>query len=227
MHILVIEDDRDIAEGIREYLHAHGHATELAHDGGSGLRKAAQNRYDAIVLDRMLPRIDGAELCRRLRAQAQTTPVLMLTALGSLDDKLEGFGAGADDYLVKPFALAELEVRLQALQRRTAQAPAVPDTSLQVADLRYDPVRLLATRQQKTLVLTPTTRRLLEHLMRESPRVVARGELEQLLWGEQVPEDDVLRIHMHALRAAIDRPFKRKLLHTVHGVGYRLSDDAV
>lgn len=227
MHILVIEDDRDIAEGIREYLSAHGHAAELAFDGGSGLRKAAHGGFDAIVLDRMLPRLDGIELCRRLRAGAQTTPVLMLTALGSLDDRLEGFGAGADDYLIKPFALAELEVRLQALHRRASPAPATPGEALQVADLRYDPVTLLATRQQKNLTLTPTTRRLLEHLMRASPRVVARSELEHLLWGEQVPEGDVLRIHMHALRTAIDRPFKRKLLHTVHGVGYRLSADAV
>lgn len=225
MHILVIEDDRDIAEGIREYLSARGHATELAFDGGSGLRKAAHGDFDAIVLDRMLPRLDGAELCRRLRAETRTTPVLMLTALGSLDDKLEGFAAGADDYLAKPFALAELEVRLQALHRRAAPAPS--NEALQVADLRYDPVTLLAARQQKNLALTPTTRRLLEYLLRASPRVVTRSELEHLLWGEQVPEDDVLRIHMHALRTAIDRPFKRKLLHTVHGVGYRLSADAV
>ncbi|MFA5941183.1 MAG: response regulator transcription factor [Sinimarinibacterium sp.] len=227
MHILVIEDDRDIAQGIGEYLSARGHVAELAFDGGSGLRRAAHGGYDAIVLDRMLPRLDGAELCRRLRAEAQTVPVLMLTALGSLEDKLDGFGAGADDYLVKPFALAELEARLQALQRRAPPAQAPRSEALQVADLRYDPTTLLASRQQKTLTLTPTTRRLLEHLMRASPRVVARSELEHLLWGEQVPEDDVLRIHMHALRAAVDRPFKRKLLHTVHGVGYRLSVDAV
>ncbi len=225
MQILIIEDDRDIAEGIREYLVEQGHSAELAHDGTSGLRKACTGGFDVIVLDRMLPRLEGIELCRKLRASGSTTPVLMLTALGSVDDKVDGFEAGADDYLVKPFALAELKVRLEALFRRSGGKQA--NQPLQIADLSYDPQTLQAARQNTVVTLNPTTRRLLEHLMRASPRVVPRGELEHLLWGNKVPNDDILRIHMHALRSAIDKPFKVKLLHTIHGVGYRLGRDAL
>jgi DNA-binding response OmpR family regulator len=224
MQVLIIEDDRDIAAGIREYLVEQGHAVELAHDGASGLRKAGGGNFDVIVLDRMLPRMDGVTLCRHLRTDGINTPVLMLTALGAVDNKVEGFDAGADDYLVKPFALAELRVRLEALLRRAGGEPA--QQRLQVADLSYDPQTMQAVRQNATLTLNPTTRRLLEHLMRASPRVVPRGELEHLLWGKKVPADDILRIHMHALRSAIDKPFESKLLHTIHGVGYRLGPDA-
>ncbi|TJY63215.1 response regulator transcription factor [Sinimarinibacterium sp. CAU 1509] len=224
MQVLIIEDDRDIAGGIREYLAEQGHTAELAHDGVSGLRKASAGGFDAIVLDRMLPKLEGIELCRKLRAEGSATPVLMLTALGTVDDKVEGFEAGADDYLVKPFALAELKVRLEALVRRAGGEHA--HQHLQVADLSYDPQTLQAIRQNTALTLNPTTRRLLEHLMRASPRVVPRGELEHLLWGNKVPNDDILRIHMHALRSAIDKPFESKLLHTIHGVGYRLGPDA-
>ncbi len=225
MQILVIEDDRDIAAGIGEFLGTHGHQVELAHDGRRGLDRAAGGAFDTIVLDRMLPGLDGVELCRRLRRRHIHTPVLMLTALDALDDKLTGFGAGADDYLAKPFALAELEVRLQALHRRHTPADVATTHLLTVGDLSYDTLALQAMRDGQALTLNPTTRRLLEYLMRASPRVVPRSELQTLLWGEQVPGDDVLRIHMHALRNSIDRPFDRKLLHTVHGVGYRLSAD--
>jgi len=224
MQILIIEDDRDIAAGVREYLVEQGHTVELAHDGTSGLRKAGSGGFDVIVLDRMLPRLDGAALCRKLREDGSKTPILMLTALGTVDNKVEGFDAGADDYLVKPFALAELRVRLEALFRRSG-GDQVPQR-LQVGDLSYDTQTLQATRQETPLNLNPTTRRLLEHLMRASPRVVPRGELEHLLWGKKVPNDDILRIHVHALRAAIDKPFDTKLLHTIHGVGYRLGPDA-
>jgi len=149
----------------------------------------------------------------------------MLTALDSTQDKIAGFEAGADDYLVKPFALAELKVRLEALVRRAKPAAGAV---LRVGDLTYEPSIYKAVRAGRVLSLSPSSRKLLECLMRETHRVVKREELEALLWGGDPPEDDVLRVHMHALRNAIDKPFKQKLLHTVHGTGYRLTtqDDA-
>lgn len=228
MRILIIEDHLDIAAGIADFLQALGHETERAADGNSGLSLALKQPFDAIVLDRMLPKLDGAELCRRLRdSDRKQTPVLMLTALDSVPDKVDGFEAGADDYLAKPFALAELKVRLEALHRRAqAGSGARQAQQLRVADLSYDLGTLQATRAGKSITLNPTTRKILERLMRASPQVVPRAEIERELWGRHVPEDDVLRIHIHALRAAIDKPFTEKLLYTVHGAGYRLARDA-
>ncbi len=223
MRVLVVEDHRPIAANIGDYLSGLGHRVEIAANGQKGLDLALQKDFDVLVLDRMLPKMAGDEVCRRLRAERPRLPILMLTALDTTADKVAGFEAGADDYLVKPFALAELKVRLEALVRRTGH-PA--DLTLRVADLSYDPHTLEARRGGRVLALNPSTRKLLELLMRESHRVVLRAELEQLLWGADAPEDDVLRVHMHALRAAIDRPFRLKLLHTVHGAGYRLSADA-
>jgi len=170
----------------------------------------------------MLPGLDGIELCKRLRAESQLrTPILMLTAKDLLSDKVTGFDAGADDYLVKPFSLVELAVRLKALTRRhmsTAPARQV----IEIADLKFDLNTLSAERAGQSLKLNPTTRRLLAALMQNTHRVVTREELEHILWGEQVPPGDVLRAHMHALRAAIDKGFEPRLLHTIHGTGYRL-----
>jgi len=176
------------------------------------------------VLDIMLPELDGLSLCRNLRQAGRTrVPVLMLTAKDLLEDKIEGFEAGADDYLVKPFSLAELDARLKALVRRAApiDAPRV----LTVADLRFDLDTLEAERGGERLKLNPTTRRILVVLMQNSHRVVTRAELERELWGDRTPEGDFLRAHMHALRTAIDKNYPDKLLHTVHGTGYRLSAD--
>jgi DNA-binding response OmpR family regulator len=224
MRVLVVEDHRDIAESIGEFLKSQHHQVEIQHDGAGGYRRAASGEFDVIVLDRMLPRLDGETLCRRLRGEAAVaTPVLMLTALDAVADKVAGFEAGADDYLAKPFALAELKVRLEALYRRAHPAP--PGRRLQVADLTFDLDSLQATRAGRGLSLNPMTRRLLEALMRESPRVVTHEQLERALWGRQSAPADALRIHMHALRNAIDKPYRRKLLHSVHGVGYRLSTD--
>jgi DNA-binding response OmpR family regulator len=221
MRVLVVEDHRPIAANISDYLSGLGHRVEIAANGQRGLELATQQEFDAMVLDRMLPKLSGDEVCRRLRGEGRRLPILMLTALDSTADKVAGFECGADDYLIKPFALAELKVRLEALVRRHKP----PSTALQVADLHYDPQTLEARRGGKLITLNPTTRKLLELLMRETHRVVQRAELEELLWGSEAPEDDVLRVHMHALRAAIDRPFRHKLLRTVHGVGYRLSTD--
>ncbi|HSN71319.1 MAG TPA: response regulator transcription factor [Steroidobacteraceae bacterium] len=224
MHVLLIEDHRDIAENVTEYLEGRGDTVDYAADGVTGLHLAVTHRYDVIVLDVMLPGLDGLALCRKLRQEGLVgTPVLMLTARDLLTDKVAGFEAGADDYLVKPFSLVELAARLGALVRRASRPTGA--RALAVSDLRFDLDTLQAERQGQPVKLNPTTRRLLACLMQNSHRVVSRAELERELWGDDPPEGDVLRAHMHALRAAIDRGFERKLLHTIHGAGYRLSDD--
>lgn len=224
MQLLLIEDHKDIAANIAEYFEARGDVIALAGDGPGGLRMALDNPYDAIVLDLMLPGMDGLSLCRNLRQAGRTrVPVLMLTAKDLLADKIEGFEAGADDYLVKPFSLTELDARLKALVRR-ANPPDTPRV-LSVGDLKFDLDTLEAERGGERIKLNPTTRRILIVLMQNSSRVVTRAELEHELWGDRAPEGDFLRAHMHALRTAIDKNFQVKLLHTIHGTGYRLSPD--
>ncbi len=224
MQLLLIEDHKDIAANITEYFAARGDSVSHAGDGRSGLRLALDGQYDAIVLDLMLPGMDGLSLCRSLRQAGHTrVPVLMLTAKDLLADKIEGFEAGADDYLVKPFSLAELDARLKALVRR-ASPPDAPRV-LTVGDLKFDLDTLEAERGGEPIKLNPTTRRILVMLMHNSNRVVTRAELEHELWGDNQREGDFLRAHMHALRTAIDKNFPVKLLHTIHGTGYRLSPD--
>jgi len=224
MNLLLIEDHRDIAANIAEYFETRGDVVSHAIDGESGLQMAQRDEYDAIVLDLMLPGIDGLSVCRQLRSSSGArTPILMLTAKDLVADKVEGFEAGADDYLVKPFSLAELDVRLKALIRRSR--PADAHRTLNVGDLKFDLDTLEAERAGMPLKLNPTTRRILVVLMQNANRVVTRAELEKELWGEHPPEGDFLRAHMHALRAAIDKNFSEKLLHTVHGIGYRISTD--
>jgi DNA-binding response OmpR family regulator len=223
MRVLVIEDHRDIAENIGDYLEPRGHELDYAGDGVTGLRLALANEYDAIVLDLMLPGMDGISVCRRLRREGRhDTPVLMLTARDELENKLEGFEAGADDYLVKPFAMKELEARLAALHRRGKGGPGAP--VLRVADLEYAQETETVCRGGHALDLNRSMRTLLGVLMRNTHRVVSRRELEEALWGDSPPDGDVLRAHIYLLRSVIDKPFSRKLLHTVHGVGYRLAD---
>jgi DNA-binding response OmpR family regulator len=220
MHLLLIEDNQDLAANVCEHLEARGHVMDAAADGVTGLHLAVVNRYDAIILDVGLPGMDGFTLCRKLRHEAQQrTPVLMLTARDTLQDKLGGFGAGADDYLVKPFALQELEARLQALVRRGAAGGTV----LQVGDLSVNTDTLKVRRGDTPIELTPTALKLLILLARASPRVLSRQEIELALWGDGPPDSDALRAHVHILRTAIDRKFAVKLLHTVHGMGYRIA----
>ena len=224
MNVLLIEDHKDIAANIAEYFEARGNQVAHALDGEAGLGMAQRDDYDAIVLDLMLPGIDGLSVCRQLRAtSSDRVPILMLTAKDLVADKVEGFEAGADDYLVKPFSLAELDVRLKALIRRSR--PAEVRRTLNVGDLKFDLDTLEAERAGVAIKLNPTTRRILVVLMQNANRVVTRAELEKELWGEQPPEGDFLRAHMHALRAAIDKNFPDKLLHTVHGIGYRIATD--
>lgn len=222
MRLLVVEDHRDIAANIAEYFGERGDTVEIAASGNAGLQSAQSQRFDAIVLDVMLPDIDGLAICRQLRASADKhTPILMLTAKDLLSDKIAGFEAGADDYLVKPFSLLELAARLAALTRRNAASS--PSQSLAVGDLKFDVDTLEATRDGHAIKLNPTTRRVLLFLMQNTHRVVSREELEQLLWGAPAPSSDVLRAHLHALRNALDKNFETKLLHTIHGTGYRLA----
>jgi DNA-binding response OmpR family regulator len=216
--ILVIEDDPDLAANLGDFLALRGHEVDFAATGPHGLELAGSHPFHAIVLDRLLPGLEGARVCRALRERGVGTPILMLTALDAVAARVEGLGAGADDYLVKPFALDELVARLEALHRRANRR--VASAPLRLADLEYDPATLVATRAGQPLDLSPTLRQLLEHLLRHQDRVVARAELCELIWGE--PDVDALRGHIHELRRVLDRPFPTPLLHTVRGGGWRL-----
>ena len=226
MRILVIEDNSDIAANLGDYLEERGHAVDFAADGVTGLRLATDKEFDAIVLDLNLPGMDGLEVCRKLRQDARKqTPVLMLTARDALENKLDGFEAGADDYLVKPFALQEVDARLAVLMRR-GKGPQ--SRILNVADLEYNLDTLEVRRGAKLLQLNPTALKILQSLMEASPSVVTRLELETRVWGEELPDSDSLRVHIHGLRAAVDKPFPKALIQTRHGIGYRIADpDAV
>jgi DNA-binding response OmpR family regulator len=220
LRILVVEDNADIAENIGDYLEAQGHVLDFALDGIGGLHLALTKDFDVIVLDIMLPGMDGLTFCRKLKETAKNhTPILMLTARDTLSDKLEGFRAGADDYLVKPFALEELAARIGVLVRRT-DLPS--QDLLRVADLEVDMGKMRVRRAGRPVVLNRACLKILTMLMQAHPRVVTRRELEYALWADMPPGSDALRSHIYALRRAIDRPFKHSLLETVHGVGYRL-----
>ena len=224
VRVLIVEDNRDICENIAEYLEKHSYVVDFAFDGISAMYLALTNPFDAIVLDLMLPGMDGLSFCKKLRADAKVeTPVLMLTARDTLDDKLKGFEAGADDYLVKPFALQELHARLQALYKRSH---GKTDNLLTVGDLTMNRSTLQVHRAGQRINLTPTGMRLLQRLMEEAPSVVARDDLETLLWADERPDGDALRSHLYKLRQAIDRPFDSPLIHTVHRIGYRIAKDA-
>jgi DNA-binding response OmpR family regulator len=222
LRLLVIEDNRELAANLFAYFEARGHALDAAPDGVTGLHRATTHRYDAIVLDWMLPRMDGPELLRRLRGEhGMDVPVIMLTARGEVPDRVHGLRAGADDYLAKPFALVELEARLDALlARSTARSRR---RVLQVHDLRFDLDTREVHRGDALLHLYPACRKLLETLMRASPAAVSRERLEQVLWGDDPPDRDMLRSHVYDLRRAIDGPFEPKLLQTLPRVGYRLA----
>ena len=221
--VLLVEDNRSLSEMVGEYLESRGFGVDYAGDGVDGLRLASENSYDVVVLDLMLPRLDGIEVCRRLREESKkSTPVLMLTARDTLADKVTGLDAGADDYLVKPFAIQELEARVRALIRRDRRQ--VSAEVLRIADLVLDTSSLRVTRAGQDLQLSPIGLRLLTILMRESPRVVTRRDIEREIWGDGLPDSDTLRSHLYNLRKAIDRPFDKQLRHTVQTAGYRIAD---
>lgn len=223
MRVLIVEDNADIVANLYAYLEPLGYVLDDARSGEAGLAAAECSVYDAIVLDLMLPRLDGIELCRRLRRDLRiATPVLMLTARDTVRDKIEGFDSGADDYLVKPFSMAELDVRLRALVRRAQDAVVAP--RLTVGELSFDLATMTVTRAGRRIELTPTGYKLLARLMRDAPRIVPRRALEDAVWGDEPPESDALRSHLHVLRQEIDKPFGEAMLVTVPSFGYRLVD---
>jgi len=221
--ILLIEDHRDVAEMVGEFLEHRGYSIDYARDGLSGLHLAVANNYNAVVIDLTLPGMDGLDVCRNLRREARKSmPILVLTGRDTLDDKLVGLEAGADDYLVKPFELRELEARLRALIRRDRHQ--VSTQTLTVADLTLDTATLRLQRAGRELVVSPIGLKVLAILMRESPRVVSRQDIEREIWGDTLPDSDTLRSHLYNLRRIIDKPFGYPLLHTIHSAGYRLGD---
>ena len=226
MRVLIIEDNPDIAANLGDYLEDHGHTVDFAGDGITGLHLAVVNDFDSIVLDLALPGMDGLDVCRKLRSEAgKDTPVLMLTARDRLEDKLAGFETGADDYLVKPFELQEVEARLHVLAGRGRRRNS---RELNVGDLNYNLDTLNVSRGDEDIYLNPIGLKLLHCLMEASPNVVSRAELEMEVWGEEMPDSDSLRVHIHSLRGAIDKPFGSNLIQTRHGIGYRLVEpDAV
>lgn len=227
MRILLVEDNRDILANLADYLQLKGYSVDCAQDGLSGFHLAVSQPFDLIVLDVLLPGLDGYALCRRLRDEARlATPVIMLTARDTLEDRLQGFNSGADDYLVKPFALSELAARIDAVLRRSQ---GNTQRVLQVGDLTYDLDTLEVQRAGRAIRLNPTGLKLLALLMQRSPHLIRREALEHALWGDDCPDSDSLRSHIHQLRQAIDKPFPFPLLQTQHGLGYRLlaKSDAV
>ena len=222
MRILIVEDHPDILANLYGFLEPKGHQLDSARNGYGGLALASEHDYDVIVLDIMLPGLNGLELCQKLRTElGKATPVLMLTARDSLPDKVAGFDSGADDYLVKPFSLVELEVRLKALVRRAGATHGVP-APLRFGELSYDPGTQEAMRAGVPVLLAKTGYILLRCLLAAAPRIVTRETLEDAVWGDDRPDSDALRTHIHALRQAIDKPFAAPMLQTVAGVGYKL-----
>nr|WP_275978047.1 response regulator transcription factor [Idiomarina rhizosphaerae] len=223
IRVLIVEDNRDICGNIAAYLEKHRYILDFAYDGISAMHLALTSPFDIIVLDLMLPGMDGLSFCKKLRADGKLeTPILMLTARDTLDDKIKGFEAGADDYLVKPFALQELHARLQALYKRSH---GKTDNLLTVGELTLNRSTLQVHRAGRRIDLNPTGMKLLQRLMEEAPSVVTRDALETLLWADEPPDGDALRSHMYKLRQAIDRPFDTHLIHTVHRIGYRITED--
>ncbi|TSC34667.1 response regulator transcription factor [Pseudomonas sp. ST1] len=220
MNILVIEDHRDIHDHLLEFFELRGHAVEGALDGLSGLHLAASKRFDAIILDIMLPGIDGNQICRSLRQYSKSeVAIVMLSARDELDDRLTGFKVGADDYITKPFAMSEVLARVEAVVGRRQRKD---NRVMVVADLHFDLDTLEITRNGVPLKLNPTNMKLLELLMRKSPHIVKRSELEEVLWGRDAPNSSSLRSNIHILRRVLDGDHETPLLHTAHGLGYKL-----
>ncbi len=225
MRLLIVEDDREAAEYLRKALHEAGHMAELARDGEEGLALAQGGDFDVLVVDRMLPKRDGLSVISELRARGDKTPVLILSALGQVDDRVTGLRAGGDDYLAKPYAFSELLARIEALTRRTTQQSG--DTVYRVGDLELDRLSHRVTRGGKDIPLQPREFRLLEYLMRHAGQVVTRTMLLENVWDYHFdPQTNVIDVHVSRLRAKVDKGFDCALLHTVRGAGYMIRDGA-
>jgi two-component system OmpR family response regulator len=225
MHILLIEDDVDAADYLRKGLRESGHQMEHAADGKTGLIKAAAEAFHVLIVDRMLPGLDGLSLVQHLRATGNTTPVLFLSALGEVDDRVKGLRAGGDDYLVKPYAFAELLARIETLGRRPQSKPVA--TSLRIADLEMDLLGRKVSRGDLTIDLQTKEFQLLEVLMRHAGQVMTRTMLLEQVWDYHFdPQTNVIDVHISRLRGKIDKNYDRQLLHTVRGAGYVVRDGA-
>ncbi|MGF1641152.1 MAG: winged helix-turn-helix domain-containing protein [Rhodospirillales bacterium] len=226
MRILIIEDDRETADYLRKGLVENGHVVDHAPTGPQGLAMATESVYDALIVDRMLPGLDGLAVIQSLRDQRNRTPALILSALGQVSDRVKGLKAGGDDYLVKPFAFSELLARLEVLNRRTEPRETVI-TVLRVADLEMDLLARTVTRAGQQIDLQPREFRLLEYLMRHAGQVVTRTMLLESVWDYHFdPQTNVIDVHVSRLRAKIDKGFGEPLLHTVRGAGYSLREPA-
>jgi two-component system OmpR family response regulator len=226
MRVLIIEDDLEVAGYIRKGLTESGHVVDVASTGPEGLARALEGPYDTLIVDRMLPGLDGLTLIQALRNECVRTPVLVLSALGKVDDRVTGLKAGGDDYLIKPFAFSELLARLEALVRRTGAADKVV-TNLRVADLEMDLLARRVTRAGKTIDVQPREFQLLEYLMRHADHVLTRTMLLEAVWEYHFdPQTNVIDVHISRLRAKIDKDFDQPLLHTIRGVGYSLRASA-
>jgi two-component system OmpR family response regulator len=225
MRLLIVEDDRDAAEYLRKALREAGHVAELAPDGEVCLAAAVDGEFDVLVVDRMLPKRDGLSVISELRTRGNKTPVLILSALGQVDDRVAGLRAGGDDYLAKPYAFSELLARVEALTRRTTQQSG--DTVYRVGDLELDRLSHRVTRDGKEIPLQPREFRLLEYLMRHAGQVVTRTMLLENVWDYHFdPQTNVIDVHVSRLRAKVDKGFDVTLLHTVRGAGYMIRDGA-
>lgn len=223
MNILLVEDDTATASFIQKGLSEQGYIVDHAANGEDGLHYGLNNPYDVMIIDRMLPGIDGLSIIRTLRQQNITAPVLILSALGEVDNRVEGLRAGGDDYLVKPYAFSELHARLQALLRRAQ--PAQEQTVLQLADLEMDLMKRQVKRSDTVINLQPREFTLLEYLLRNTGQVVTRTMLLEKVWDYHFdPQTNVIDVHISRLRSKIDRDFDPPLLHTIRGAGYMLHD---
>lgn len=227
MHVLLVEDDRAVGSYVAAELAAAGHSCAYSTDGEAGLAQAVSADFDVLVIDRMLPQMDGLTLIRNLRQRGISTPALVLSALGEVDDRVQGLHSGADDYLVKPFAVEELLARLEVLHRRAGSAVEAAPTRLEVADLSMDLLTQTVRRGEVELNLQPREYKLLEFLMRHAGQVVTRSMLLEHVWGYHFdPQTNVIDVHISRLRQKIDKNFETPLLATVRGAGYRLGPDS-
>ncbi len=221
MHILVIEDDREAAEWLLKGLREAGHVADLATTGPEGLKMAREGDYDVLIVDRMLPDMDGLTIVRTLREEGDQTPALFLSALGEVEDKVEGLRAGGDDYLAKPYSFSELLARIEVLGRRKTAEPV--QTRLRVGDMEMDLLKRRVTRAGKEILLQPREFKLLEYLMRNAGNVVTRTMLLENVWNYHFdPQTNVIDVHISRLRGKIDKEFDKPMLHTVRGAGYVL-----
>lgn len=221
MRILIVEDDKEVARNIAKMLKEHGHVADCAHDGEDGLAMAREGAFEVLVVDRMMPVKDGLTMVEELRGEGYEMPVLILSALGEVDDRVKGLKAGGDDYLVKPYAPSELMARVDALARR--RDPDVGKTKLACGELEMDLLARTVHRGGEAILLQPREFRLLEFLMRNAGQVVTRTMLLEKVWDYHFdPQTNVIDVHISRLRSKIDKPFETNMLHTVRGAGYRL-----